>query len=190
MHLTQIIIAKLIEKDEVVTRHFFFEKCRPLFVSIINNVFSYPVDYDEFVNELYLHIMEDDAARLRQFEGRSSIYQWLKVVAIRFFIAKRKRMIEDASKEPLLQQQCGKVSEAPEQYSKETRIDMQKLLSRLNNSRYLYVIRRLVMQDAEPKEVAKELGVTVPNLYNIKKRALAALTQIALKEFPEYETGI
>ena len=46
------------------------------------------------------------------------------------------------------------------------------------------------MQDAEPKEVAKELGVTVPNLYNIKKRAIAALTQIALKEFPEYETGI
>ena len=190
MHLTQIIIAKLIEKDETVTRHFFFEKCRPLFVSIINNVFSYPVDYDEFVNELYLHIMEDDAARLRQFEGRSSIYQWLKVVAIRFFIVKRKRMIEDASKEPLLHQCGSKLGEEPEQYSKETRIDMQKLLSRLNNSRYLYVIRRLVLQDAEPEEVAKELGVTVPNLYNIKKRAIAALTKIALKEFPEYETGI
>ena len=192
MHLTQIIITKLIEKDEKVTRHFFFEKCRPLFVSIINDVFSYPVDYDEFVNELYLHIMEDDAARLRQFEGRSSIYQWLKVVAIRFFIAKRKRMIEDSSKEPLLQQQhnSGRASVAPNQNAGMARMDVQKLLLRLNNSRYLYVIRRLVMQDAEPKEVAKELGVTVPNLYNIKKRAIAALTQIALKEFPEYETGI
>ena len=86
---TQIIIRKLIEKDERVTRHFFFEKCRPLFLGIIKHVFSYEVNYDEFVNELYLHIMENDAARLRQFEGKSSIYQWLKVVAIRFFIAKR-----------------------------------------------------------------------------------------------------
>jgi RNA polymerase sigma factor (sigma-70 family) len=189
MHLTQIIIAKLIEKDEAVTRHFFFEKCRPLFVSIINNVFSYPVDYDEFVNELYLYIMENDAARLRQFEGRSSIYQWLKVVAIRFFIAKRSRMIEDVSKEALLEEQGGRRA-ADEGPGCDTRMDLGRLLGRLTNARYLYVIRRLVMQDAEPEEVAKELGVTVPNLYNIKKRAIAALTKIALKEFPEYETGI
>lgn len=189
MHLTQIIITKLIEKDEAVTRHFFFEKCRPLFVSIINNVFSYPVDYDEFVNELYLYIMENDAARLRQFEGRSSIYQWLKVVAIRFFIAKRSRMIEDVSKEALLVEQGGRRA-ADEGPGCDTRMDLGRLLGRLTNARYLYVIRRLVMQDAEPEEVAKELGVTVPNLYNIKKRAIAALTKIALKEFPEYETGI
>ncbi len=188
MNFTQIIVNKLIEKDESFTQHFFFEKCRPLFVSIINNVFSYPVDYDEFVNELYLHIMENDAARLRQFEGRSSIYQWLKVVAIRFFVAKRNRMIEDVSKEPLLEV-AGKKGEDTSS-KKNVKMDVQKLLSRLANQRYMYVIKRLVMQDAEPKEVAKELGVTVANLYNIKKRALEALTQIALNEFPEYETGI
>lgn len=62
-------------------------------------MFSYEVDYDEFVNEFYLYIMENDAYRLRQFQGRSSIYQWMKVVAIRYFIAKRDGMIDNESKE-------------------------------------------------------------------------------------------
>jgi DNA-directed RNA polymerase specialized sigma24 family protein len=98
-------------------------------------------------------------------------------------------MIEDVSKEALLVEQGGRRT-ADEGPGCDTRMDLRRLLGRLTNERYLYVIRRLVFQDAEPEEVAKELGVTVPNLYNIKKRAIAALTKIALKEFPEYETGI
>ena len=79
----QKIIDALIDRDNKVTKEFFFENCRPLFLSIIRKVFDYPVDYDEFVNEFYIHLMENDAFRLRQFEGRSSVYQWLKVIAIR-----------------------------------------------------------------------------------------------------------
>ena len=47
----QQIIEALIARDEQVTRQFFFGNCRPLFLSIIRYVFSYEVDYDEFVNE-------------------------------------------------------------------------------------------------------------------------------------------
>lgn len=65
----QQIIEALIARDNKVTQEFFFERCKPLFYAIIRNVFSYEVDYDEFVNELYLYLMENDAARLKQFEG-------------------------------------------------------------------------------------------------------------------------
>ena len=95
------IIEALIARDERVTRHFFFESCRPLFLSIIRYVFSYEVDYDEFVSEFYLYLMEDDAYRLKQFQGRSTIYQWLKITAIRYFVAKRDSMIEMESKDSL-----------------------------------------------------------------------------------------
>lgn len=91
----QQIIEALIARDEQVTEQFFFGNCRPLFLSIIGYVFSYEVDYDEFVNEFYLHLMENDAYRLRQFQGRSTVYQWMKVVATRFFIAKRNNLIEN-----------------------------------------------------------------------------------------------
>ena len=90
----QAIIEALIARNESVTVQFLWGSCRPLFTSIIRHVFSYEVDYDEFVNEFYLYLMENEAYRLRQFQGRSSIYQWLKVVAIRYFMARRYTMID------------------------------------------------------------------------------------------------
>lgn len=65
----QYIVDALIAHDEKITRQFFFSSCRQLFLSIIRNVFPYEVDYDEFVNEFYLYLMENDAYRLRQFQG-------------------------------------------------------------------------------------------------------------------------
>ena len=93
------LIEHLIARDERVTKQFFFEDCRPLFMSIVHTIFHEKADFDELISELYLHLMEDDARRLRQFQGRSSIYQWIKTVAIRFFLEKRDQMIEKESEE-------------------------------------------------------------------------------------------
>jgi len=65
-------------------------------------------------------------------------------------------------------------------------MDIERLLSLMPNRRFVYVIRRLILEDAEPKTVAFELGTNVDNLYNMKKRAIAALTQIALKDVEKY----
>jgi hypothetical protein len=70
------------------------------------------------------------------------------------------------------------------------RMDIANLFGRMSNKRYVYVIRRLVLDDADPKDVAQELQVSVENLYNIKKRAIASMTQIALKEREKYEKEI
>ena len=181
MMTDQQIIEALIARDEQVTKQFFFENCRPLFSSIMRYIFSYEVDYDEFVNEFYLHLMENDAYRLRQFQGRSSIYQWLKVIAIRYFIAKRGSLIDNESKDALLDSvvQNEAVDEERKMMAK---MDIEHLFSLMPNRRYVYVIRRLVLQEAEPKVVAQELQTNVDNLYNIKKRAIAVLTEIALNE--------
>lgn len=80
------IINGLIVKDNQITTEFFFVKCRPLFYSIIRHVFSYDVDYDEFVNELYQYLMDNNAAKLHGFQYRCSLMQWLKVLAIHYFV--------------------------------------------------------------------------------------------------------
>lgn len=185
----QQIIQVLIARDERLTQQFFFKDCRPLFLSIIRYVFSYEVDYDEFVNEFYLYLMENDAYRLKQFQGRSTIYQWMKVIAIRYFITKRDSMIDNESKDALLDcvVQNGTVDEEKKTAAK---MDIEYLLSLMPNRRYVYVIRRLILQEAEPKVVAQELSINVDNLYNIKKRAMTALTEIALKEIEKYEKEI
>ena len=85
----QHIIDALLAKEEALTYDFFYVWCRPLLYSLIRKTFPYPVDYDELVGELYLHLMENNGRRLRTFQGRSSIYQWMKCVAARFFLEKR-----------------------------------------------------------------------------------------------------
>ena len=185
----QQIIEALIARDGTVTEKFFFVNCRPLFTSIIRNVFSYEVDYDEFVNEFYLYLIEDDARRLRQFQYRSSIYQWIKVIAIRYFVAKRDSMIDMEAKETLIDN-AAQGETVDEEKKMTAKMDIEHLFSLMFNKRYSYIIRRLVLEEAEPKTVAKELDITVENLYNIKKRAMATLTSIALKELEKYERRI
>ena len=186
----QQIIEALIARDEQVTRQFFFKNCRPLFMSIIRNVFSYEVDYDEFVNEFYLHLMKNDAHSLRQVQGRSTIYQWIKVVAIRYFIAKRDNMIDMDPDDNLLKNEVVEEENGAGETAINARMDIEHLFSLMTNKRYVHAIRRLVLEEAEPKEVATELMTNVDNLYNIKKRAIAALTEIALKEIEKYEKEI
>lgn len=180
------IVDALISHDQKITELFFFKHCRPLFMSIIRNVFFYNVDYEEFVNELYLYLMENDAYRLRQFEGRSSIYQWLKIIAIRYFILKRDKMIEMNTDSSLNDYNGILVSEGGEK-TINAKIDVENLFSLMHNKRYVYVIKRLVLNDEEPKRVAEELRVSIDNLYNIKRRAIKALTEIAIKEFGKHE---
>jgi len=179
----KIIIQGLITRDEKVTKDFFFTQCRPLFCKIINLVFSYEVDYDEFVNELYMYLMDDDAQKLKDFEYRSSVYTWLKVLAIRYFIKKRDRMIDDNPEIPLYDE--------PSQFQQQeedltAKCDLERLLSMMTNDRYVMVIRRLMIEDRTPEQLADEMGITTANLYNIKRRAVAQLTQIALNDIEEY----
>lgn len=179
------LIQGVIARNEKITKDFFFTQCRPLFCSIIGMVFSYDVDYDEFVNELYVYLMENDAQKLRDFEYRSSVYTWLKVLAIRYFIKKRDVMIDDSPERPLY--------EVPVQTPVDrgdddvnAGYDLERLFGGMTNERYVYVIRKLILEDCEPEQLASEMGVTTANLYNIKRRAMAQLTRIALNDINEY----
>ena len=175
------IIQGLIARDNRVTEDFFFCKCRPLFQSIIHLIYNYEVDYDEFVNELYAYLMEDNAQKLRQFQYRSTVYQWLKVLAIRYIIKKRDALIEDNSHS--LYSMGMNVADNKLSSAKD---DLERLFGQMHNQRYVYVIRRLMLEDMESEALAKEMRITTANLYNIKRRAMSALTRVALKDVENY----
>ena len=166
-----------------MTKAFFFDKCRPLFYSIMQKVFEYEVEYDEMVNELYVYLMENDAIKLRNFEYRSSVYQWLKVLAIRFFINKRGRMIDDTSQETPYD---GHQQMADSEKDMTAEGDMERLFDNMPSKRYVYVIRLLILEDWEYEDLAREMNITTANLYNIKRRAMAQLTRAALNDIKKY----
>ena len=175
------IIEALIARDNEVTQEFFFERCRPLFYAIIHKVFDYEVDYDEFVNELYIYLLENDATRLRQFEGRSSLLTWLKVTVTRFFIRKRDQLIENQAKDTLYEEM-----EIAENHSELSELDVQRLLLAMPNRRYSHVVQRLFIDEYTPEELAAEMHITTDNLYNIKRRAMRQLMQVALNDIRAY----
>lgn len=177
------IIKGLIERDNRVTEEFFFRKCHPLFCSIMKKVFDYEVEYDEMVNELYVYLMENDACKLRNFEYRSSVYQWLKVLAIRFFIHKRGRMIEDCSQETPCDGHHQIVKSEKDMTAEG---DIERFFDNMSNKRYVSVIRCLILEDREPEQLAKEMNITTANLYNIKRRAMTQLTRSALIDIKKY----
>lgn len=177
------IIEGLIARDNRVTKEFFFDRCRPLFCSIMQKVFDYEVDYDEFVNELYVYLMENDAIKLRNFEYRSSVYQWLKILAIRFFIHKRGRMIDDTSQETPYD---GRQQTADSETDMTAEGDMERLFNNMPSKRYVYVIRRLILEDWGYEDLAKDMNITTANLYNIRRRAMAQLTRVALNDIKKY----
>lgn len=99
----QEIVASLIGRDPQATARFFFNDCRPLFLSVIRRVFgTQAVDYDEIISELYVLLMENDAKKLRSFRFESTLYQWLKTTAIRhcLWLKQKARVIDNESQEP------------------------------------------------------------------------------------------
>ena len=176
------IIQGLIERDNHITYQFFYVKCRPLLTAIMRLVFSYQVEYDEMVSELYDYLMDEESSKLRQFQYRSSVYQWMKVVATRFFIRKRDSLIETKSTEFSYERETDdNVIDTVNILSNQ--LDVAKLLQLMENQRYADAIRNLILNDIEPEQYAMQIGVTVDNLYNIKKRAMTALTRIAIKYY-------
>ena len=167
----------LIAQNEAITRQFFFQNCRPLLYKLISDIFSTHVDYDELVNELYLHLMEDDARRLRSFNGESSIYQWIKKVAYNYFLDLKlhHRVIES---EPSVRP-YEKRDDLTDFSEQEAQMDVATLLDQIENERYRMVLQKVVLDGMDYDELAKITGLKKSNLYNIKKRAMAELERIA-----------
>lgn len=182
----QEIVQKLIDRDNRLTNDFLYKQCKPLFQSIIRNMFDYQVDYNEFVHEVYIHLMENDARRLRTFNFSSSLFGWLKMVAIRYFLDKKNRgkMIENEREEPPTEK---KDDDMTSETTTASSMDVERLLAAMDNQRYIDVIRKLVLEDMSPEELADEMNITTANLYNIKKRAMRQLTQVALADIKNYK---
>lgn len=199
----QGIIEGLLRRDNEITQLFFGaisismvrhsgNQCIPLRQrkSCTEKTFKYAIvkaelsliHYDELVNELYLYLMKDDGAKLRTFRYESSFNTWLTTVAIRFFLKLKisGEVIEDVSHEALYEKSEEDFDDSENKIA--VRMDLVCLFKAMRNKRYVEVIKKLVLEEADPSEVAEEMGINVDNLYNIKRRAMVALTEVALKD--------
>lgn len=166
----QQIVQGILSNDNRIIQYFFFEKCSSLLNYIVSSVFDGKVDRDELVSELFLYISSNNWYKLRQFDYRSKLITWTSVVAIRFFIKKRSLLLENCEYFP--QYVTEENTCVP---TIDDKIDLYSAIAKMPNQRYANVIRRLELNEEDPKTVASDMGVTLENLYNIRRRARVQL---------------
>ncbi|MBO5181299.1 MAG: hypothetical protein J6B92_05350 [Paraprevotella sp.] len=169
------LVDGILNSDIRLIEYFFNKKCSGLFGYILVNVFDGNVDKQDLSQELFLYLAQNNWYKIRQFDFRSKLMTWVTVVAVRFFQKKRKELIEKADSLPLndkmwQEQRCV--------ISIDQRMDLCNALERIPNARYRKVVTALDLQDVRPEILAREMNVTVDNLYNIHRRALLQLRLI------------
>lgn len=168
------LVDGILNNDGKLIEYFFNKKCSGLFAYIILNIFDGNVDKQDLSQELVLYLARNNWYKVRQFDFRSKLMTWITVVAVRFFQKKRKELIEKTGSMPL----NDKMWQEQSAISIDRRMDLHNALAKMPNTRYRKVIEVLDLQDVQPDKLAKEMNVTVDNLYNIHRRALVQLRLI------------
>ncbi|MBR5656199.1 MAG: sigma-70 family RNA polymerase sigma factor [Prevotella sp.] len=166
------LVDGILNNNGKLIEYFFNKKCSGLFAYIIENIFDGNVDKQDLSQELFLYLAKNNWYKVRQFDFRSKLMTWVTVVAVRFFQKKRKELIEKTGSMPLNDKMWQEQSHA---IYIDQRMDLHIALAKMPNTRYRKVIEVLDLQEVRPDILAKEMNVTVDNLYNIHRRALAQL---------------
>lgn len=179
-------IAKaLINRDEMVTRKYFYKQCYPLFKSIFDNYHTDCSSCLEFINEIYMILLSPSKktgkCQMDNFRGESTLATWLKTACLYYCYKKfeKKKKMPIYHELPYPSERDDSASDRFEyiygtadiDFSDMNRKDIEMLLSLMPNSRYREIIRLLYLEYKSPKEVAESLGMSMHNYYN--KRILA-----------------
>lgn len=183
-------LQRLIDGDKKETSEFFLNRCKKIVEVIVKKYFPERAkysDYDEEINELYVFLMKDKAKKLTDLELCGSFDGWLYMVARNYlfdYYKKNSSGVIDYDDENSFNNEV--VLTWTSETRKETEMDFVRLLNYMPNRRYADVLRKLICEDMSPKDLAREMDVNEANLYNIKKRAIAQLTRIAINDIKNY----
>lgn len=169
------LVNGILSNDRPLIEYFFQKKCSKLFAYVLLNVFEGKIDKRELVSELYLFMAHNDWQVFRKFQYRSSLMTYVSVVAVRFFQKKRIALIDSMPTEELNEKMRHGYNTG---LTIEQRMDIHAALQKMPNGRYRQVIEVLDLQDVQPEKLAKDMNVTVDNLYNVHRRALVQLRLI------------
>ena len=113
----------------------------------------------------------------------SKLTTWVSVVAVRFFQKKRDELIETKQISPLINIEQG----FNPGIKMDRRMDLMTALNRMPNARYRQVLIDLNLKDRTPEIVAREMKITIDNLYNIHRRAQAQLAMVMQRKEDYYD---
>ena len=141
------------------------------------------VPVDDLVQELYLYLSTDNWARLKKYDPELPFERWFSVVSYRFFKDFSLRMIDSRRQIPITKIEDQRLLNTGTTQMNQIMMDIKKGFDELEPPRDREILTALILHDEEPQEVANRFNVTVDNLYNIKRRALAKLIKKQLNDY-------
>ena len=175
-------VADLLANDGKALECLLYDRYRSLLR--FNAIKAAPnVAVDDLVQELYLYLSANNWNRLRKYDYKLPFDRWLSVVSYRFFKDFSHSMIDLRHQIPIANLYDQKLLDKGTIKMETIMMDIKHGLDQLEPPRDREILSSLLLRDEEPHEVAKRIGVTVDNLYNIKRRALARLIQKHLNDY-------
>lgn len=156
--------------DNNITTSFFYGFSNYMLNDIRFSLMHNRVDYEDLVNELYIYLSKDNWHKLDTFAGLNgcSLYSWLNRVAWRFFLKRRDYLLGKVAEDVADLE----LSETVDCLDTEIAIDVEATLRRMNNHRYVQILRWMLIEGLNAEKVAAVLRTSVANVYNIKHRAI------------------
>lgn len=200
LYTEDLQIAKsLINRDEKVTRRYYYEQCYPLFKSIYDNYYTDCNCCKEFMDEIYIVVLAPSKitgkCQMENFRGESTLASWLKTACLYYCYNKyelKKRMPvyeplphdpeKDDDDDPFGDRSKQDELSNPIDFSGMNRADVEALLSMMPNIRYRNIIRLLYLEQRTHRETAEALGMSMGNYYNKRILAEKQYRQICGKE--------
>lgn len=193
------IAQSLINRDESVTRCYYYEQCYPLFKSIYDNYYTDCKCCKEFMDEIYIVVLapskKTGKCQMENFRGESTLASWLKTACLyycynRYELKKRMPVYEplpqnpekDDDEDPFGDRSKQEELSNPIDFSGMNRADVEALLSMMPNTRYRNIIRLLYLEQRTHRETAEALGMSMDNYYNKRILAEKQYRQICGKE--------
>ena len=190
------IVLALLQRNEGITRDFFYRKCYPLFKSVYDNYHTDCSSCMEFISEIYVHILtprkDSGLCKLEQFKFQSTLYTWLKTVCLFYCYKKYKRkqkfstnrisekMDEDGIRIESLSESISIDSSSLDNH------DAEIVLQLMPNRRYSQLIRLRYFQGHTNEETAQLMGMNMNTFYNKHKMAKEQFIKIMKKEEQSY----
>lgn len=192
------IAKSLINRDERVTRDYYYKDCYPLFKSIYDNYYTDCKCCKEFMDEIYIVVLAPSKitgkCQMENFRGESTLRTWLKTTCLYYCYNRFKLkppIFEPLPRDPEKKDDDDDVFSDrkkdeslsnPIDFSGMNRADVETLLSMMPNTRYRNIIRLLYLEQKTHKEVAEALGMSMANYYNKRILAEKQYMQVCRKE--------
>lgn len=191
------IANSLINRDEQITRKYFYQQCYPLFKSIYDNYYTDCISCKEFIDEIYIVVLAPSKitgkCQMENFRGESTLASWIKTACLYYCYKQFETKKKMPKYERLPYTNVKDNDDTSDRndaiygsididFTNLNRQDALIILKQMPNKRYSELIRLRYLEYKTNEETAKALGMTMDNYYNKHKLAKEQYEQISGKE--------